>query len=69
MSKVVFQRKPLDQICSVPKDIIDVYVVEHHIWSGGGSPEAKQARSDGGVDLLCVVTPNEGSSKGSVSAG
>ncbi len=44
MSKTVFQRKSLDQLCTVPKDIIDVYVVEHHIWAGGGSSEAKKAR-------------------------
>jgi hypothetical protein len=44
MSKTVFQRKPLDQICTVPKEIIDVYVVENHIWAGGGSPEAKKTR-------------------------
>ncbi len=44
MSKSVFQRKSLDQLCTVPTDIIDVYVVEHHIWAGGGSPEAKKVR-------------------------
>jgi hypothetical protein len=44
MSKTVFQRKSLDQLCTVPSDIIDVYVVEHHIWAGGGSSEAKKAR-------------------------
>ena len=44
MSKTVFQRKPLDRLCSVPKNIIDVYVVEHYIWAGGGSPEARKAR-------------------------
>ena len=44
MSKSVFQRKSLDQLCTVPTDIIDVYVVEHHIWAGGGSSEAKKAR-------------------------
>lgn len=44
MSKALFERKPLDQICSIPKEIIDVYVVEHHIWAGGGSAQAKRAR-------------------------
>lgn len=45
MSKMLFKRKTLDQICSVPEEIIDVYVVEHHIWSGGGSdPVAKKNR-------------------------
>ncbi len=44
MSKTMFQRKPLDQLCSVPSEIIDVYVVEHHIWAGGGSPDAKRER-------------------------
>lgn len=44
MSKTMFQRKALGQILSVPSEIIDVYVIEHHIWAGGGSPEAKKAR-------------------------
>jgi hypothetical protein len=44
MSKTVFQRKSLDQLCTVPSDIIDVYVVEHHIWADGGSPVAKAGR-------------------------
>lgn len=44
MSKTMFQRKALDQLLSVPSEIIDVYVVEHHIWAGGGSAEAKKAR-------------------------
>jgi hypothetical protein len=44
VSKSVFQRKSLDQLCTVPTEIIDVYVVEHHIWVGGGSTEAKKAR-------------------------
>ncbi len=44
MSKTMFQRKPLDQLCSVPSKIIDVYVVEHHIWAGGGTAEAKRER-------------------------
>jgi len=40
----LFKRKPLDQICSVPEEIIDVYVVEHHIWADAGSDEAKRNR-------------------------
>lgn len=44
MSKTLFKRKTLDQICTVPDKITDVYVVEHHIWADGGSPDAKQKR-------------------------
>ena len=32
----LFRRKPLDEITSVPNDIISVYVVEQHIWSNPG---------------------------------
>ena len=28
----LFKRQTLDQLCEVPDDIIDVYVVERHIW-------------------------------------
>ncbi len=31
----LFKRQTLDQLCDVPADIIDVYVVERHIWQGG----------------------------------
>jgi hypothetical protein len=31
----LFKRQTLDQLCDVPDDIIDVYVVERHIWQGG----------------------------------
>ena len=31
----LFKRRTLDLLCSVPDDIIDVYVVERHIWQGG----------------------------------
>lgn len=31
----LLKRKTLDQLCEVPDDIIDVYVVERHIWQGG----------------------------------
>lgn len=40
----LFNRKSLDQICSVPEEIIDVYVVEHHIWADAGSDDAKKKR-------------------------
>lgn len=40
----VFQRKPLDQIVTIPDSIISVYVVENHIWSDGGSREARASR-------------------------
>jgi len=44
MSKTLFKRKTLDQICTVPDKITDVYVVEHHIWAGGGSADTKKKR-------------------------
>ena len=44
MTKTLFQRKTLDQITEVPDDIISVYVVENHIWSDGGSPDARKER-------------------------
>ena len=31
----LFKRQTLDQLCDVPDDIIDVYVVERHVWQGG----------------------------------
>jgi hypothetical protein len=31
----LFKRQTLDQLCEVPDDIIDVYVVERHIWQSG----------------------------------
>ncbi len=44
----LYQRKTLDLITRVPKDIISVYVVEQHIWSNKGSElerqEARQKR-------------------------
>ena len=40
----LYQRKSLDQITAVPDGIISVYVVENHIWAGGGSREARAAR-------------------------
>ena len=41
-SMKLFQRKPLDEITSVPNDIISVYVVEQHIWSNQGPQEDRQ---------------------------
>ncbi|MEI8133211.1 MAG: hypothetical protein WCG34_12330, partial [Leptolinea sp.] len=38
----LFRRKPLDEITSIPNDIISVYVVEQHIWSNQGSEEDRQ---------------------------
>src|SRR5271167_806689 len=45
--KDLFKRQTLDQLCDVPDDIIDVYVVERHIWKGGtveGEAESKRKR-------------------------
>jgi len=43
----LFKRQTLDQLCDVPEDIIDVYVVERHTWQGGtveGEAESKRKR-------------------------
>lgn len=43
----LFKRQTLDQLCDVPDDIIDVYVVERHIWQGGtvdSEAESKRKR-------------------------
>src|SRR3954467_7115217 len=41
----LFKRQTLDQLCEVPDDIIDVYVVERHIWQGGAvETEAESKR-------------------------
>jgi hypothetical protein len=43
----LLKRQTLDQLCDVPNDIIDVYVVERHIWQGGtveGEAESKRKR-------------------------
>ena len=43
----LFKRQTLDQLCDVPEDIIDVYVVERHIWQGGtvdSEAESKKKR-------------------------
>lgn len=40
----LFRRKPLDEICTVPDDIISVYVIENHVWADRGSEEARRTR-------------------------
>ena len=40
----LFRRKPLDEICTVPDDIISVYVIENHVWADQGSDEARRTR-------------------------
>ena len=43
----LFKRQTLDQLCEVPDEIIDVYVVERHIWQGGtvdAEAESKKKR-------------------------
>ena len=43
----LFRRQTLDQLCDVPEDVIDVYVVERHIWQGStveGEAESKRKR-------------------------
>lgn len=37
----LYQRKSLDQIVSVPNDIISVYVVEQHIWSNAQTEDER----------------------------
>jgi len=38
----LYHRKPLDQITTVPDDIISVYVIEQHIWSNEGAEEDRK---------------------------
>ena len=40
----IFQRKSLDQITEIPDSLISVYVVENHIWAGGGSSDGRASR-------------------------
>ncbi|HOU13760.1 MAG TPA: hypothetical protein PKZ84_11640 [Anaerolineae bacterium] len=40
----LFQRKSLDEIITVPDEIISVYVVENHIWAEGGADASRAAR-------------------------
>ena len=45
----LFKRQTLDQLCDVPDEIIDVYVVERHIWQGGSvDDEAESKRQAAG---------------------
>lgn len=37
MADTLFKRKTMDQVISVPEEIIDVYVVEDHIWENKGA--------------------------------
>ena len=38
------QRKPLDEICSVPAKIISVYSLEKHVWANSNSDQARRDR-------------------------
>ena len=38
------QRKPLDEICSVPDKIISVYSLEKHVWANSNSDQARRDR-------------------------
>ena len=40
----LFRRKSLDEICTVPDDIISVYIVEKHIWADNGAEDARKGR-------------------------
>ena len=40
----LFRRKSLDEVCTVPNDIISVYVVEKHIWEDQGGEDARRER-------------------------
>ena len=40
----LFKRQTLDQLCDVPDDIIDVYVVERHVWQGGTVQDEAQSK-------------------------
>ena len=38
------QRKPLDEICTVPDKIISVYSLEKHVWASSNSDQARRDR-------------------------
>ncbi len=38
------QRKPLDQICTVPENIVSVYSLEKHVWADFNSQKARRDR-------------------------
>lgn len=40
----LFQRKSLDEICTIPDEFISVYIVEKHIWADEGSLETRKNR-------------------------
>jgi len=40
----LFKRQTLDQLCDVPDEIIDVYVVERHIWQGGSVDDEAESK-------------------------
>jgi len=40
----LFRRRSLDEICTIPDDIISVYVIEKHVWGEQGSEEARHNR-------------------------
>jgi len=40
----LFKRQTLDQLCEVPDEIIDVYVVERHIWQGGSVDDEAESK-------------------------
>ena len=40
----LFNRPSLDKCTAIPDSIISVYVVEQHIWSDGGLPQARAER-------------------------
>jgi hypothetical protein len=40
----LFKRQSLDLLCDVPDDIIDVYVVERHVWQGGTIEDENESK-------------------------
>jgi hypothetical protein len=42
----LFKRQTLDQLCDVPEDIIDVYVVERHIWQDDTAESKRKRRAE-----------------------
>lgn len=40
----LFKRQTLEQLCDVPSDIIDVYVIERHLWQSGSGEEAESKK-------------------------
>ncbi len=50
----LFQRLTLDQLCDVPEVIIDVYVVERHIWKGGTIDDETESKRNRQAELRTV---------------